>query len=247
MRDSKFMRGQIWWMEGYEVHKEGGKRRPALIVSSNIINSNLCNDNITVVPLTTKTERAAMRTNVAISRYNKVISVAKCAELVTVYKNQLVAYESTVDDEVMNEIEKAILFALGMVTVGVDLSEKPSEEITTTLVNVGGINEVKTDDILPTLAEEIKVEEKPFDPTTSPITEHDLNYLELMEMDIRQNGKRIVWDAETEAIFMKMYTQYGIEETAKKFNMSFKSATTRAYLLRKKYPEFEKLKSGRKV
>ena len=37
MKDSKFMRGQIWWMEGYEVHKEGGKRRPALIVSNDII------------------------------------------------------------------------------------------------------------------------------------------------------------------------------------------------------------------
>ena len=44
---------------------------------------------------------------------------------------------------------------------------------------------------------------------------------------------------------MKVYVECGIEEAAKKFDMTFKSATTRAYLLRKKYPDFEKLKSGK--
>ena len=72
------------------------------------------NENITIVPLTSNTERANMRTNIVINRYNRAISVAKCAELVTIYKNQLVSYESTVDKEVMESVEQAIKFALGM-------------------------------------------------------------------------------------------------------------------------------------
>ena len=66
-----------------------------------------------------------------------------------------------------------------------------------------------------------------------------------METEVKKQGKRILWDAETEYLFMRIYTECGIEEAAKKFDMTFKSATTRAYLLRKKYPNFEKLKSGK--
>ena len=237
MRDSKFMRGQRWWMEGYEVHKEGGKRRPALIVSSNIINSNLCNENITVVPLTTKTERAAMRTNVVISRYNRVTSVAKCAELVTIYKNQLVSYESMVDEEVMSEVEEAIRFALGMEEIASPKAITPQE--CSKVVSTGFVEEKEE------MPEE--KEEKFDDPYLSSLTTESREYIDLMETEIKRNGKRIVWDAETEYLFMKVYTECGIEEASKKFDMTFKSATTRAYLLRKKYPEFERLKCGRKV
>lgn len=229
MRDSKFMRGQIWWMEGYEVHKEGGKRRPALIVSNDIINSNMMNENITIVPLTSNTERANMRTNVLISRYNRATSVAKCAEVVTVYKNQLVSYESTVDEEIMEKVEEALKFALGMeIIVGMDLSEKPSQEITTTIVTLDGAKEIKNDN-----------------PVLTTVTQESKEYIDLMENEVKRSGKRIIWDAETEYLFMRIYTECGIEEAAKKFDMTFKSATTRAYLLRKKYPEFERLKTGK--
>ena len=213
MRDSKFMRGQIWWMEGYEVHKEGGKRRPALIVSSNIINSNMWNENITVVPLTTKTERAAMRTNVVISRYNRVTSVAKCAELVTIYKNQLVSYESMVDEEVMSEVEEAIRFALGMEEIASAKAIAPQE--CSKVVSTGFV-EVKEE-----VPEE--KEEKFDDPYLSSLTTESREYINLMETEIKRNGKRIVWDAETEYLFMKVYTECGIEEASKKFDNVFKN------------------------
>ena len=224
MKDSKFMRGQIWWMEGYEVHKEGGKRRPALIISNDIINSNMCNENITVVPLTTNTERANMRSNVAITRYNRVTSVAKCAELVTIYKNQLVSYDSMVDEEIMSKIEEAVKFALGMGEV-----EQPTNEIIPSPIKEETV-ELKTP-VIVTL-DDVKQEVK-------------IDKVELMQAEVKRNGKRILWDAETEYLFMKVYVECGIEEAAKKFDMTFKSATTRAYLLRKKYPDFEKLKSGK--
>lgn len=220
MRDSKFVRGQIWWMEGYEVHKEGGKRRPALIVSNNIINSNFYNENITVVPLTSNTERLDIKTNVAINRHNRTLSVAKCGEVVTIYKNQLVSYESMVDKEIMDKIEEAMKFALGM------------EQTVVPKVIVETENNVsretpETSDSVPLATEEIKP------------------YENLMESQIKRNGKKIVWDGETEYLFMKIYTECGIEKAATKFDMTFKSATTKAYLLRKKYPEFEKLKCGK--
>lgn len=235
MKDSKFMRGQIWWMEGYEVHKEGGKRRPALIVSNDIINSNMMNENITIVPLTSNTERANMRTNIVINRYNRATSVAKCAELVTIYKNQLVSYESTVDKEVMESVEQAIRFALGM-----------EEYVSPRVAIPQDWSKVAPLDLLEAKEEVPKAKEEKFDdPYLSTLTTESKEYIELMQTEVKRRGKRIVWDAENEALFMKIYTQCGIEEAAKKFDMTFKSAIAKACLLRKKYPEFEKLKSGK--
>lgn len=235
MRDSKFMRGQIWWMEGYEVHKEGGKRRPALIISNDIINSNMCNENITVIPLTTNTERAAMRTNVLINRYNRAMSVAKCAEVVTIYKNQLVCYESTVDEEVLAKVEEALMFALGIKEI-----EKPQTIIEEYKKEMP--TEVKTP-IIVTFDEH--KEEKFDDPVLSSLTDNDREYVELMQTEIKREGKRIVWDAENEALFMKLYAEYGIEGVVEKFGISEKSAPNVAFRLRKKYPDFKKLKSGK--
>ena len=242
MRDSKFMRGQIWWMEGYEVHKEGGKRRPALIVSNDIINSNMMNENITIVPLTSNTERANMRTNIVINRYNRATSVAKCAELVTIYKNQLVSYESTVDKEVMESVEQAIRFALGM-----EETIQTNNEVLTSFVKEAQEAKPSVEHKTPVIVSFDNLKEQKFDdPYLNTLTVESKNYIELMETEVKRNGKRILWDAETEYLFMKVYTECGIEEASKKFDMTFKSATTRAYLLRKKYPEFEKLKSGRR-
>lgn len=241
MKDSKFMRGQIWWMEGYEVHKEGGKRRPALIVSNDIINSNMANENITVIPLTTNTERATMRTNVVINRYNRATSVAKCAELVTIYKNQLVSYESTVDKEVMESVEQAIRFALGM-------EETPRENNEVVTAFVKEAQEIKPSiEINPPVVvtfNEIK-EEKFDDPYLSTLTTESREYIELMQTEVKRSGKKIIWDAENEALFMKIYTECGIDEAAKKFEISRSTAPTIAFRLRKKYPDFQRLKSGK--
>lgn len=235
MKDSKFMRGQIWWMEGYEVHKEGGKRRPALIVSNDIINSNMMNENITIVPLTSNTERANMRTNIVINRYNRATSVAKCAELVTIYKNQLVSYESTVDKEVMESVEQAIRFALGTEEI-----VQTNNEVLTSFVKES--QETKTP-VIVTLDK--KEEDKFDDPYLNTLTTESKEYIELMQTEVKRNGNRIIWDAENEALFMRLYTQCGIDEAADKFEVSRASAPSIAFRLRKKYPEFKKLKSGK--
>lgn len=244
MKDSKFMRGQIWWMEGYEVHKEGGKRRPALIVSNDIINGNMLNENITIVPLTSNTERANMRTNVLINRYNRATSVAKCAEVVTIYKNQLVSYESTVDEEVMANIEEALKFGLGIEEANKPqpILEEFKKEMLIGECKKETLTEVKTP-VIVTLGD--YKEEKFDDPVLSSLTKNDREYVELMETEIKKQGKRIVWDAETEALFMKIYAKYGIDDAAEKFQISRTTAPTIAFRLRKKYPEFERLKSGK--
>jgi mRNA-degrading endonuclease toxin of MazEF toxin-antitoxin module len=196
MRDSRFMRGQIWWMEGYEVHKEGGKRRPALIISNDIINSNMCNENITVIPLTTNTERATMRSNVIITRYNRVMSVAKCAEVVTIYKNQLVCYDSTVDEEIMKKIEEAVRFGLGM-----------EDFIPPQVIIPQDWSKVAPADLLEEKEESKEKEEKFDDPVLSSLTDNDREYIELMETEVKKRtfllrrGFSYEWEEKNPVLF----------------------------------------------
>jgi mRNA-degrading endonuclease toxin of MazEF toxin-antitoxin module len=128
MKDSKFRRGQIWWMRGYEVHKETVPTRPVLIISADFINSNMANNNITVVPLTTNTERLYIKTNVGLSRHTRERNVIKCGELITINKNQLVSYESAVDDDVIKSVEKAVLITLGLIDGDLSDEEKVLRE-----------------------------------------------------------------------------------------------------------------------
>ena len=128
MKDSKFRRGQIWWMRGYEVHKETVPTRPVLIISADFINSNMANNNITVVPLTTNTERLYIKTNVGLNRHTRERNVIKCGELITVNKNQLVSYESAVDNDVIKSVEKAILITLGLIDGDLSDEEKVLRE-----------------------------------------------------------------------------------------------------------------------
>ena len=114
MKDSKFRRGQIWWMRGYEVHKESVPTRPALIISNDEINSNMANNNITVIPLSSNTSKMYIKTHVPLNRYTKELNVIKCGEVVTINKNQLVGYESTVDDDIIKAVENALKFVFGI-------------------------------------------------------------------------------------------------------------------------------------
>lgn len=114
MKDSKFRRGQIWWMRGYEVHKESVPTRPALIISNDEINSNMANNNITVIPLSSNTSKMYIKTHVPLNRHTKELNVIKCGEVVTINKNQLVGYESTVDDDIIKAVENALKFVFGI-------------------------------------------------------------------------------------------------------------------------------------
>ena len=128
MKDSKFKRGQIWWMRGYEVHKDTVPTRPVLIISADFINSNMANNNITVVPLSTNTARMYIKTNVGLHRHTREMNVIKCGELITINKNQLVSYESAVDDDVIKSVEKAISITLGLAEGELTEEEKVLDE-----------------------------------------------------------------------------------------------------------------------
>ena len=123
MKDSKFRRGQIWWMRGYEVHKDTVPTRPVMIVSDDFINSNMANSNIIVVPLSSNTTRLYIKTNVGLYRHTRELNTIKCGEIITINKNQLVSYESSVSEDIIKSVEKAILIALG-----IEKGEIPEEE-----------------------------------------------------------------------------------------------------------------------
>lgn len=220
MKDSKFLRGQIWWLKGYEAHTEDGNARPMLIVSNEEVNSNMANANITVAPITRNLEKTYVKTNIIFDRHTGEKNIIKCGEIVTVNKNQLVSYESTVDSEVMERVDMAIKVVLGFATQMEEeevkaYNEKYNFRPITDYGKIEDVNEI----------EEI-----------NEIEEDEYN--DLINYEITKRGTRTLWNAENEALFMKMYKTCGVEETAEKFGISKTSVISKAYILRKKYPEF---------
>lgn len=235
MNDSKFVRGQIWWMEGYEAHKEGAKSRPALIVSSNNINCNMSNKNITVVPITSNVSRLDIPTNVLFDRADGQ-RVIKCGEIVTIYKKQLLQYESTVSEELMSKVEEAIKLTLNLDGSSSDIiPENWNKVMPTTECEEEYEEEYQEKYEEPIPAEDIE----PYDPILDTMTEEDREYVELMNCKVERNGKYINWTSQNECLFMKIYENYGIEAIMEKFQLSKGGAFCKAARLRKKYPEFK--------
>ena len=233
MNDSKFVRGQIWWMEGYEVHKEGAKSRPALIVSSNNINCNMSNKNITVVPITSNVNRVDIPTNVLLERANGQ-RVIKCGEIVTIYKSQLLQYESTVSEELMSRVEEAIKMTLNLdgSSNGI-IPENWNKAMPTAEYEETDEYEEEYEEPIP--AKDIE----PYDLILNTTTEEDKEYVELMNCKVDRNGKYINWTSKNECLFMKIYENYGVEAIMEKFQLSKGGAFCKAAKLRKKYPEFK--------
>lgn len=236
MNDSKFVRGQIWWMEGYEVHKEGTKARPALIISSNNINCNISNKNITVVPLTTNISRTDIPTNVLFERTDGQRTI-KCGEIVTIYKKQLVKYETTLSEEMMARVDEAIKLTLNL--DGSSNSIVP-ENWNKTLPMVENVEEceeceeIEDEDYLAT-TEEIA----PYEPVLNTVTEDDREYIELMSCKVERSAKQVKWTPESESLFMKLYEKYGVQSVMEKFQLNRNGVFCKATRLRKKYPEFK--------
>lgn len=238
MNDSKFVRGQIWWMEGYEVHKEGTKARPALIVSSNNINCNISNKNITVVPLTTNISRTDIPTNVLFERTDGQRTI-KCGEIVTIYKKQLVKYETTLSEEMMTRVDEAIKLTLNLDGSSNGIVPENWNKALPIIENVEECEEIEDEDYLAT-TEEIA----PYEPVLNTVTEDDREYIELMSFKVERSAKQVKWTPESESLFMKLYEKYGIQSVMEKFQLNRNGAFCKATRLRKKYPEF---KSKREV
>ena len=108
-------RGQIWFVSldpvmGHEM----GKKRPALVVSND--RNNLFADSVTVLPITSKTERVypfevfLPREETNLPKDSKV----KCNQIRTVDKKRLANFVGSLSSERLKDVEQALLIHLGI-------------------------------------------------------------------------------------------------------------------------------------
>ena len=111
MRDYKFQRGQVWLLKGKDAHKDSG--RPVLIISPDE-HSNSTSPNILVIPCTSKLQRYGLTGAVKYTTFEGRESVILPSSLISVPRGDLYYYLSTLDSELMVQVEKGILEALGL-------------------------------------------------------------------------------------------------------------------------------------
>ncbi len=108
-------RGEIWFVSlepviGHEI----GKKRPAIVISND--KNNLYADTITVIPITSKTERIypfevlLPKKEVGLPKDSK----AKCNQIRTIDKKRLINLVGSLSPERVKEVEKALLIHLDM-------------------------------------------------------------------------------------------------------------------------------------
>lgn len=113
-QDTKFKRGQLWLLKGEEAHKDDKNgSRPVVIVSNDTANRSDCST-VTVVPCTTNTKYANICTSVSYINYRGDENVIKTQNIFSVEKEKLVCYLSTLDEELMEEIEQAMRIQIGI-------------------------------------------------------------------------------------------------------------------------------------
>jgi mRNA-degrading endonuclease toxin of MazEF toxin-antitoxin module len=109
-------RGELWWAA---PTLPGGsrKRRPFLVVSHDVFNSNDRWRKVLVVHLTTARGEPSTSWQVAIPRGVAGLpspSVAKCAEVYTLFKEDLAEAVGTLPREYMVRVDAALSLALGL-------------------------------------------------------------------------------------------------------------------------------------
>ena len=121
----KFKRGQVWWWESPDTQVINGitfGTRPVLIISNDVLNA--ASSAVTVAPLTTQ-DKKPFKTHVEFFDYKGVKSTAMLEQIRTISKDDLSGYMGTLPEKKMEEVEKAILCALGMNNI----EETPKMEI----------------------------------------------------------------------------------------------------------------------
>jgi len=114
---SYLRQGEIYWVK-LPGHPSDTKDRPALIVSLDVRNR-LAND-VIVVPLSTTLRPAPTHVELPAGEGGlKETSMAKCEQVTTLDKSFLIRgpFAGTVSPSLMQEIEKAIQRAIGIVVV----------------------------------------------------------------------------------------------------------------------------------
>jgi mRNA interferase MazF len=110
-------RGEIWWAK-VPMRGATAKRRPMLVVSGDIFNENERYPKVMVVHLTS-VERLGRDFDweVALPKGTAGLrraSTVKCAEVYTLWKEQLQGPASTLPPDLMRRVDRALAIALGL-------------------------------------------------------------------------------------------------------------------------------------
>ena len=242
-QDCKFKRGQIWLLKGEEAHKtnENGENgtRPVLIISNDTINRSNFRD-ITVIPCTTITKRENLCTNVTYYNNRGIKNIIQTGNLMNINKEKLICYLATLDDVVIEKVEKALRIFLGLDNF--DGNYYGDCGINSSVQNNNETIEVENE--LPTISEFMQTK---IDKALDKHIAENLVILQNNKNDDNEiwnlqkwknNSNKIKWTTNRELEFMKYYEELGAKEFSQATGMKIKTATQRAYLLKKKYPEF---------
>ena len=116
------LRGEVWWAS---PRLPGGsrKRRPMLVVSDDAFNRNGAYPKVLVVHLTSvRRAGGPFDWEVEVAQGTAGLdrpSVAKCAEVYTLWKDQLESVVGTLPRSLMRSIDRALALALGL-PIGLD-------------------------------------------------------------------------------------------------------------------------------
>lgn len=126
----KYLRGQVWWQKPSTIKQPGIQNdgRPVIIISNNT--GNRFSPAITVVPLTTADKKPLPTHIKVLMEDGKTISTVLCEQLRTISTELLADYIGTMDESKMNEVDGAVLKALGFapITPIMPTSELPTPE-----------------------------------------------------------------------------------------------------------------------
>jgi mRNA interferase MazF len=110
-------RGEVWWGSP-RLPGGSAKRRPFLVVSTDAFNRNAQYPKVLVVHLTTAVRSAGPYAwEVELPRGAAGLhhrSIAKCAEVYTVFKDELSELVGTLPSTSMREVDDALSVALGL-------------------------------------------------------------------------------------------------------------------------------------
>lgn len=121
MRDYKFRRGQVWLAK--DAYKSTG--RPVVVLSADLINGSN-SQYVTVALCTSNLSHKDLVGKVSYKTYEGNVNLIQCDSVTRMLKDDLVNYLSTLDRELMDEVENALMECLGIkpiVSKKVDLVE----------------------------------------------------------------------------------------------------------------------------
>jgi mRNA interferase MazF len=110
-------RGEVWWGSP-SIPGQTRKRRPFLVVSDDAFNANVAYAKVLVVHLTTvQRSKGPYAWEVSVSRGTGALpkgSLAKCAEVYTVFREDLADRIGMLPNQTMKQVDRALSLTLGL-------------------------------------------------------------------------------------------------------------------------------------